>query len=183
MPGRPQENSSMSTIKTAFNAMSVVLALSAMASGGFAIGAADDRAGPSVAPSQAEQLRELVLTLHNQARLDEKLPSLAVNKKLEAAAEAHAKEMARRHTMTHTGEDGSTPTSRIEAQGYRLKRCGENVAFGRYSPQRLMKGWIDSPVHRANIFGNFTQIGVGYAVAQDGTAFWCVNFGLPARRK
>jgi uncharacterized protein YkwD len=142
----------------------------------------DKERGPSRG-TDLEQVRETLLELHNQARAEVRLPSLAVNKKLEAAADGHARDMAKRHTMTHTGEDGSSPTSRILAQGYPLKRCGENVAFGRYTLEKLMKGWIESPPHKANIFGNFSQIGVGYAVAEDGTAFWCVTFGLPLRRK
>jgi uncharacterized protein YkwD len=46
-----------------------------------------------------------------------------------------------------------------------------------------MKGWMNSPTHKANILGSFTQIGAAYATASDGTPFWCVTFGLPARRK
>jgi uncharacterized protein YkwD len=45
-----------------------------------------------------------------------------------------------------------------------------------------MKGWMDSPPHKRNILGSFSQIGVACATAEDGKRYWCVTFGLPARR-
>ncbi len=129
------------------------------------------------------QVAAELLVLHNRLRADAKLSSLAVSKMLQAAAEEHVREMAERHKMTHKGKDGSTPSARITAQGYRIRRCGENIAFGPKTPEAVMKGWMNSPSHRANILGNFSQIGAAYAIAPDGTAFWCVTFGLPARRK
>ncbi len=141
--------------------------------------AAHDRVS-ALDPARATE--ELVL-LHNRLRAGAKLHSLEPNKKLQAAAEAHVRDMAARHKMTHKGSDGSTPSSRISDQGYRLRRCGENVAFGPKSCQAVMEGWMNSPSHKSNILGNFTQIGAAYATALDGTPFWCVTFGLPARRK
>jgi uncharacterized protein YkwD len=150
-------------------------------------------AGAHVAPPEADHNRasaldparvmEELVVLHNRLRADAKLHSLEPNKKLQAAAEEHARDMATRHKMTHEGSDGSSPSERITGQGYRMRRCGENVAFGPRSCEAVMKGWMNSPPHKANILGNFTQIGAAYATAPDGTPFWCVNFGLPARRK
>ena len=59
------------------------------------------------------------------------------------------------------GSDGSTPDRSDQGQGYRYRRAGENVAAGRFSVERLMKGWMDSPPHKRNILGGFSQIGVG----------------------
>lgn len=109
--------------------------------------------------------------------------SLEPSKKLQAAAEVHVRDMAARHKMAHEGSDGSTPSQRVEHQGYRLRRCGENVAFGVQTCDAVMKGWMNSPPHKKNILGNFSQIGAAYATAADGTPFWCVTFGLPTRRK
>ncbi len=130
-----------------------------------------------------EAVRSALFALHNQARVDEKLPTLEISSKLQAAAQKHAEEMAERRKMTHTGVDGSTVLERVQRQGYRLKRCGENIAYGHYSPERVMVGWLDSRPHRKNILGGFNQIGVGYATAKNGTPYWCVNFGLLARSR
>jgi len=127
-----------------------------------------------------ETIRERLLSLHNEARVDEKLKKLEVSPKLREAAQKHAEEMAERGEMTHEGKDGSTPAERIKAEGYRYRRCGENIAFGRFSPQSVMDGWLDSPPHKKNILGSFSQIGIGYAKAKNGASYWCVTFGLPA---
>ena len=141
---------------------------------------ADDHRPPVLDPARVTE--ELVV-LHNRVRAGAKLHSLEPSKKLQAAAEEHVRDMAARHKMTHEGSDGTTPAARISNQGYRLRRCGENVAFGVKTCEAVMKGWMKSPPHKANILGNFSQIGAAYAIAADGTPFWCVTFGLPARRK
>jgi len=123
-----------------------------------------------------------VVKVHNRIRADAKLPALAISPKLQAAAMQHAKDMAAHGKMTHTGSDGSSSIDRITAQGYQYRRAGENVAAGRFTIDRLMKGWMDSPPHKRNILGSFSQIGVAYATAENGKRYWCVTFGLPARR-
>jgi uncharacterized protein YkwD len=125
---------------------------------------------------------EAVVKAHNRLRAEAKLPSLAANRKLQAAALLHAKDMAARNKMTHKGSDGSSVVDRITDEGYRYRRAGENIAAGRFNVDRLMNGWMDSPPHKRNILGTFSHIGVAYATAEDGTRYWCVTFGLPARR-
>jgi len=125
---------------------------------------------------------EEVVKAHNRLRTEAKLPTLAVSRKLQAAALLHAKDMAARKKMTHTGSDGKTVVARITADGYRYRRAGENIAAGRFTVDRLMKGWMESAPHKRNILGSFSQIGVAYATAEDGKRYWCVTFGLPARR-
>jgi uncharacterized protein YkwD len=126
-------------------------------------------------------LRAKVIDAHNRLRAEAKLPPLTVNAKLQAAAEAHAKDMADRGEMTHKGSDGSMIADRVKAQRYRYFRVGENIAYGRFTTARLMKGWMESPPHKRNILGSFSQIGVACAIAEDGKRYWCVTFGLPAR--
>jgi uncharacterized protein YkwD len=138
--------------------------------------------GRTPPPNPAEAVDQLV-ALHNRVRAEAGLPSLAVSKKLQGAAEEHARDMATRNKMTHGGRDGSTPSSRITARGYRMRRSGENIAFGPMTPEGVMKVWMRSPPHRRNILGSFSQVGAAYATASDGIAYWCVTFGLPARSK
>jgi Cysteine-rich secretory protein family len=123
-----------------------------------------------------------VVEAHNRLRAEAKLPRLVVSAKLQAAAERHAKDMAAQAAMTHKGSDHSDPVDRIKATGYQYRRAGENIAAGRFGIERLMKGWMDSPHHKRNILGSFSQIGVAYATDAGGKRYWCVTFGLPARR-
>jgi uncharacterized protein YkwD len=127
-----------------------------------------------------DDLRDQIVEAHNRIRTAAKLHSLSVSKKLQAAAQAHALDMAEHHKMSHRGSRGSILPDRVEAQGYRYRRAGENVAAGHFTVDRLMKGWMDSPPHKRNILGGFSQIGVGCAIDENGKRYWCVNFGLPA---
>jgi uncharacterized protein YkwD len=123
-----------------------------------------------------------VVKAHNRIRTEAKRPALAISSKLQAAAERHARDMAAQDKMTHKGSDGSSPIIRITDEGYPYRRAGENIAAGRFSTERLMKGWMESPHHKRNILGSFSQIGVACATAESGKRYWCVTFGLPARR-
>ena len=123
-----------------------------------------------------------VLKAHNRLRAEAKLPPLEVSTKLQAAADRHAKDMAAMGKMTHKGSDGSSSIHRIVAKGYKYRRAGENVAMGNFTVDGLMKGWMESPHHKRNILGSFSQIGVACATGEDGKRYWCVTFGLPARR-
>jgi uncharacterized protein YkwD len=123
-----------------------------------------------------------VVKAHNRLRAERKLPRLAVSSKLTAAAQRHAKDMAAHEKMVHKGSDGSSPIIRIKAEGYLYRRAGENIAAGRFNTERLMKGWVDSPHHKQNILGSFSQIGVACATGESGKRYWCVTFGLPIRQ-
>ncbi|MHB1556819.1 MAG: CAP domain-containing protein, partial [Isosphaeraceae bacterium] len=133
-------------------------------------------------PEELEALRTQIVDAHNAFRTDAKLKRLTINRKLTAAAQAHAEDMASRRKMTHTGGDGSSSAERVKARGYRYFRAGENVAAGRFTAERVMKGWMNSPAHKRNILGGYSEIGVGYAVDDVGTGYWCVTFGLPSSR-
>ncbi len=139
-----------------------------------------EQAGEATPAPDLEDLRDRIVEAHNRIRTDERLNKLSTSKKLNAAAQAHAMDMAKHRKMSHRGSRGSTLTDRIKAKDYRYRRAGENVAAGRFTIERLMKGWMDSPPHKKNILGGFSQIGVGCAIDEDGKRYWCVNFGLPA---
>jgi uncharacterized protein YkwD len=119
------------------------------------------------------------LAAHNRERAAKKLSPLALDPKLTAAAQAHADDMARHSTMSHEGSDGSTPFDRIKRQGYNYRSAAENVARGQETVAEVMSSWMNSPHHRANILGNYTQAGIAVALDKDDAPFWCVTFGTP----
>jgi uncharacterized protein YkwD len=120
-----------------------------------------------------------VLAAHNKVRAEEKLPPLSADPKLTAAAKAHAEDMAKHETMTHEGTDGSTPAQRIERQGYHARASGENVAEGQTSAESVMRTWLNSPPHRKNILGPYSQVGIAVARGKGGEPYWAVDFGTP----
>jgi uncharacterized protein YkwD len=110
------------------------------------------------------------------------LPPLAAEPRLTAAAKAHAEDMAAHKKLAHEGSDGSAPADRVKRQWYIYLKTGENVADGQETVESVMTAWMDSPHHRENILGDFTEIGVARARAGDGMPYWSVEFGRPFPR-
>lgn len=79
------------------------------------------------------------------------LPRLSRSGRLDAAAAAHARDVARMGEVTHAGSNGSTIGQRVRAQGYDYGRVAENVAWTARGFPTVMKVWNDSPGHRANL--------------------------------
>jgi uncharacterized protein YkwD len=123
-------------------------------------------------------LTELV-EAHNRERAREKLLPVKTNPQLEAAALEHAIDMAKQNKMSHEGNDGSTPVMRIERHGYHHQKTGENVAEGQETVTEVMSTWMNSPPHKKNILGDFSEMGAAKATTPDGVTYWCVDFGLP----
>ncbi|WP_327281319.1 MULTISPECIES: CAP domain-containing protein [unclassified Streptomyces] len=118
-----------------------------------------------------------VLALVNKERAAAGCGPLASNGKLSAAARAYSDTMARSGVMSHTGPDGSTMTSRVEAAGYSWSNLGENIARGQADPDAVMNAWMNSPGHRANILNcAFKEIGIGVHKG-DGGPWWTQDFG------
>ena len=75
-------------------------------------------------------------------------------------------------TLDHTSRDGRSPGARAHAQGY-PNPGAENVAKGYRTAQDVVRGWMDSPGHRANILDcGLREIGVGHA-----SGAWTQGFG------
>lgn len=120
-----------------------------------------------------------VLALVNKERAAAGCGPLATDSALTAAARAYSDTMARSGVMSHTGPDGSTMTSRVEAAGYGWSRLGENIARGQADADAVMNSWMNSPGHRANILNcAFTEIGIGVHKG-DGGPWWTQDFGTP----
>jgi uncharacterized protein YkwD len=114
-----------------------------------------------------------VIRLTNAERAKHGLPALHANKELNAAADAHAEDMARNDYFSHISRNGDKPWDRAEDFGYDSRGFGENIASGHTSPEQVMRAWMNSPPHRANILSErFHDIGVGYDHNQ-----WVQDFG------
>ncbi len=131
------------------------------------------------AAADEKSVAETLVEAHNKERAREGLPPLKLEPRLEAAAKAHALDMAEREVMTHEGADGSTPSRRIIDAGYHYLATGENVAQGDREVPAVMQTWMESPPHKKNVLGDFTEIGAAKAEGKDGKPYWCVDFGKP----
>jgi uncharacterized protein YkwD len=100
--------------------------------------------------------------------------------RLAAAARAHAADMAERSYFDHTTPDGVDFATRITRAGYTWSTAGENIAAGQPDPASVMKSWMNSPGHRANILNcDFTNLGVGLAYDGRRTPYWTQDFAAP----
>ncbi|WCL50851.1 CAP domain-containing protein [Leptospira sp. GIMC2001] len=86
----------------------------------------------------------------------------AQNPALNRAAQKHNDNMVRLNFFSHTGQDGSTPSSRVRAEGLNVG-AGENIAAGNASAENTFNQWWNSSGHRSNIENcNYTHVGIGY---------------------
>ena len=107
------------------------------------------------------------------AKVFEPAPPVAWNAKLEQAAAAHARDMAARRVMSHSGGDGSSMSDRVARVAYNWGALGENVSAGYKSVPEGLDGWMKSPGHCSNMMGaQFREVGVGAAHAAGDTYGW-----------
>lgn len=88
---------------------------------------------------------------------------LTINEKLNLAAKAKMDDMFVRHYFAHYGPgETSGAGDMAEEQKYDYIAIGENLALGNFKDdQELVRAWMDSPGHRANILnGKFQEIGI-----------------------
>jgi uncharacterized protein YkwD len=121
-----------------------------------------------------------VLRLVNAERAKAGCQALTVDTRLATAARLHSADMVARHYFSHTTPDGVTFSSRITAAGYKWSLAGENIAAGQPDASAVMRSWMGSPGHRANILNcRFRQIGVGLALESPRRPVWTQDFGTP----
>jgi uncharacterized protein YkwD len=131
------------------------------------------------APSRTELE---VIELVNAERKKENLQPLTPNAKLTRVARGHSSQMGKLGKIEHE-VDGKTPKDRVVAVNYAFAHIGENVAAGQRTPAEVMKTWMESEVHRTNILRKeFTEIGVGIVLAEDGKRYWTQVFGAPLKK-
>lgn len=84
---------------------------------------------------------------------------------LESSATVKAKDILARSYFAHTAPDGKTVSDLVSDEEYEYIKVGENLALGSFFDDAdVMKAWMASPGHRANILDHaYEEIGVGIA--------------------
>ncbi|MEM9149647.1 MAG: CAP domain-containing protein [Cyanobacteria bacterium P01_F01_bin.3] len=125
-----------------------------------------------------------VLRLTNEFRVQQGRKPLTLNVELNEAAQKHSESMANDDFFSHTGKSGDSVGQRATDAGYTWNRVGENIAAGQRTPADVVKGWINSPGHRANLLNpGFTDIGLGYFLLENDqgsinyNTYWTQVFG------
>ena len=101
-----------------------------------------------------------VVSYTNQERARYGLPPLEVDKELMETAREHCAWMTRNRTMVHT-----------------RRPVAENIAMGQPHSSDVVRAWMNSSGHRANILNaGHRRIGVAAFRTESGTIFWCQQF-------
>jgi uncharacterized protein YkwD len=127
-----------------------------------------------------------VLELVNQRRAEgadcgtggifEPAGPLIMNGALRCAARNHSMDMRERDYFDHYTPEGLGPADRLDDAGYSGSAWAENVAWGYWTPEAVVAGWMSSPGHCANLMrAHFTETGVGYYEGD----LWTQTFGRP----
>ncbi|MEW6581183.1 MAG: CAP domain-containing protein [Actinomycetota bacterium] len=147
--------------------LATVLVASASAALAGAPGA--QAASPGRSPAEATLLAAM-----NEARVAHGRPPLRLSALLSRPARRHSASLAAAQELSHEGPHGEPFWTRLVAAGYPRNRwMGENLALvsGCGDAARTMvRMWLDSPGHRANLLSRrFRVVGVGVA-SDDGCA-------------
>lgn len=124
----------------------------------------------------AENVREAEIAIRcltNAVRSKHDLEELRFDERLARAAATRSNDMAEQRYFAHEGPDGGDVQRAVRRTGWipekRSWLLGENIGWapeGRATPVDLMRSWLDSPTHRANILNeHYTELGVGAVAA------------------
>jgi uncharacterized protein YkwD len=150
-------------------------------------------ATPFVTPSprDANEVSEKALALVNAARSKARkcgrtdfpaAPPLKLSAMLNRAALIHSQDMSNKNFFEHEGSDGSKVADRVSRIGYRWRNVAENIAIGAQDAEAVVKGWVASPGHCANLMSaQYTEMGLAYVVNRKSEAgiYWTQVFARP----
>jgi uncharacterized protein YkwD len=135
---------------------------------------------PSCAQSPASDedfsvMEQQILQEINSYRASKRLKPLQMVELITDAATKHSKDMGRgRVPFGHDGFDDRM--DRIMRKIDNANACAENVAFGKFTAQEVVKRWIQSPGHKKNIEGNYNLTGIGVVRGKDGYPYFTQIF-------
>jgi uncharacterized protein YkwD len=116
-------------------------------------------ANATLAKGNTGKVRDATLCLLNLERAKAGRPKLRDDRRLRIAATRHSRDMVRHRYFDHVAPDGDTVRTRAQRVHY-LKASAsswflaENIAWGLgrlATPKAIVRGWMHSPPHRANI--------------------------------
>ncbi len=127
-------------------------------------------------PENLTVVREALECLHNRTRALKRLRTLADNRALAEAAAGHAHDMVARGYFEHETPEGEHFDERIMDTGYARRadgwKVGENLIWASgdlATPEQLMRSWLDSSGHRANILNrSYRELGLGLTYGTPG---------------
>lgn len=127
--------------------------------------------------SQVSETAKETARLVNIERSKAGLSALIIDGQLSKIATIKAEDMNNNNYFAHTSPTYGSPWDMAKRFGYTYRSFGENIAMGQRTPAEVVKAWMDSPGHKANILSkSYTNIGAGIAKDSDGRIYWVHMF-------
>lgn len=127
--------------------------------------------------NENESYRKQIVNLVNAQRQKAGLPKLTEDKKLNKLSDKKVQLMAEEGKLSHTAGGYSSLGEFVRDYGFKYWTVGENIARNWRTPEEVMKAWMESAGHRANILNEkFTHIGVAKTTAPNGDIYWVQIF-------
>jgi uncharacterized protein YkwD len=118
-------------------------------------------ADPAATRLSAQGVRLVELINHQRAKAG--LGPVKVNTLLVAEAQRFSGVQAGLGRLSHRGVDGTNAGQRLTRVGYPWRFFGENLAAGQQTPEAVVRGWMNSPTHRAVVLHvKAREIGIGH---------------------
>jgi uncharacterized YkwD family protein len=118
---------------------------------------------PAPTNSAVSAYEQKVVELTNQERAKNGLKPLALDTELSKVAREKSRDMQSKGYFSHTSPTYGSPFDMMKKFGITYRSAGENIAMGQPTPEEVVKAWMNSSGHRANILNaNYTHIGVGH---------------------
>ncbi|OCA92831.1 CAP domain-containing protein [Pseudobacillus wudalianchiensis] len=118
---------------------------------------------PSQTTAGLSAFEQQVVDLTNQERQKAGLQPLKADTQLSSVARKKSEDMLAKNYFSHTSPTYGSPFDMMKQFGITYRTAGENIAKGQRTPAEVVKAWMESPGHRANILNkDYTHIGVGY---------------------
>ena len=123
----------------------------------------DDLNTDSSVNSNQKLFEDQVLALVNKERVKNGLSELSMDEKVRSVARKKSNDMYNKKYFSHTSPTYGSPFDMLKTFNIQYRYAGENIAQGYTTPEAVVKGWMNSSGHRANILNaKYTKIGIGY---------------------
>jgi len=109
------------------------------------------------------------MKLINDYRVSIGLKPLAQINYLSVKSEEHDNEMIAVNTISH---DGFVTRSENIMKVLGAKTVSENLAYNYNTPQAVVTAWLNSPSHKENIVGDFTNFGISVRLDAAGRKYY-----------
>lgn len=119
--------------------------------------------GNSTQISAQTAFENQVLALVNKERANYGLSPLTMDESVREVARVKSSDMSKNNYFSHTSPTYGSPFAMLKSFGISYKAAAENIAQGYTTSEAVVKGWMNSSGHRANILNaSYTKIGIGY---------------------